>query len=260
MRLPLIALVVVLALVAGAAARGDEPSDLKAMRVLKTDLDAALYYETQALASAKSRDSAKAHEQLVNARGALNDMEDAVRELTPSTFYASQFLLLNHTPEPWLRLEDQYANVLAYDADARFQVGSTLVTTLEKANALKHEMLDFVTAAIHSRCLELINLRGPIEVNGVPQGHSQLTVSVTCDDPIEQLDLAIENVRWTSVDAGKNATKTADGGKVLEVDAHGAKTVTVSAQTTPDAAAGDRIEGDIVEIKGDSGPPIDETM
>lgn len=261
MRIAILAALLLLAVAGSAPAQNrEEPSDVSAMKVVKVDVQAALTYEKMALASAKKGNSAKAHEQLVNARGALNDMVDALKELVPDDWWATEYLKVNHKEDPWTQVDRKWYTASNADYDAEYQVGSQLVHTLEEADAAKEEMLAVVTQAIHDRCLELINLRGPIEVNGVPQGHSQLTVTVSCDDPIDELDLGIANAVWTQADAGSASTTTADGGEVLVVDAHGAKSVSVTAEANPDAASGQQLEGDIVEIAGDSGPPIDETM
>jgi hypothetical protein len=260
-RIVILAALFSLMVAAGAPAQiREEPSDVSDMKVVKVDVQAALTYENMALASAKKGNSAKAREQLVNARGALNDMEDAMKELVPDEWWAWEYLKVNHKDDPWTKVSGKWFAATRDDFDAEYEVGSKLVKTLEEANAAKEAMLAIVTQEIHDRCLQLINLRGPIEVNGVPQGHSQLTVTLSCDDPIDVVDLGIQNVVWAQVDAGSATTTTADGGKVLEVDAHGAKSVTVTAETNPDAASGEKIEGDVVDIAGDSGPPIDEVM
>jgi len=94
-RIAILVLVVAasLALATGVRAQdaGGEPSDLTAMKTAKVDLQAALSYERMTLASAKDRDSAKAHNQLVNARGALNDGEDAIKQLTPPLGWTMEF-------------------------------------------------------------------------------------------------------------------------------------------------------------------------
>lgn len=261
MRIAILAALLSLVVVGSAPAQNrGEPSDVSAMKVVKVDVQAALTYESMALASAKKGNSAKAHQQLVNARGALSDMGDALKELVPDQWWAYEYLKANHKDDPWTQVDREWYTASSADYDAEIRVGSQLVDTLEKANAAKEAMLAVVTQAIHDRCLELVNLRGPIEVNGVPQGRSQLTVSVSCDDPIDELDLGILNAVWTQADAGSASTAMADGGKVLEVDAHGAKSVSVTAEANPDAAPGQQLEGDIVPIAGDSAPPIDETM
>lgn len=247
---------------AGALAgdQSSEPGDLQAMKVAKVDLEAALSYEKMALASARKRNSAKAHHQLVNARGALNDMRDAVEELAPPEWWDHEYAVLHHKEEPWLKFGRNLGELEKLDLEARGEVGGDLVELLEAANERKREMLDFVTEAIKSRCVELVNLRGPITVNGVPQGHSELTVSISCHEGIDELDLSIHNLIWTEADAGADKAKVLEGGKVLEVDAHGAESVTVTAEANPDPASGQTLAGDIIPIAGDSAPPIDETM
>ena len=40
-------------------------------------------------------------------------------------------------------------------------------------------------------CSELINLQGPITVNGVPQGGSRLSVDVACSRPVGKLIIVL---------------------------------------------------------------------
>lgn len=254
-----------LALLAGApgahAEGGDgRPSDLTAMKTAKVDLRAALTYERMALASAKSRDAAKAHRELINSRGALNDGAEAIEQLTPPFQWSVDFRAINHRTEPWTQFADDWRNLLNMDFAAHQLAGPGLVRILSAAVSDKTAMLGFITRAIRDKCLELENLRGPIEVDGVPQGPSELTVTVSCDDGIDELELGTDGVVWTQADAGPDAVTMGAGGQVLEVDGKGAKSVTVTAEGNPDSAAGDQLVGDIVPIAGDSAPPFDEVL
>lgn len=117
----------------------DQPSDVSAMKVAKIDLQAALNYENMALASAK------AHHQLINAHGALYDMDDAVKEPTPDESWANEYEQVTHKREPRTHFGGHWLGLLYADSSAEDKTESDLVASLEASNATKNEMLAFVT-------------------------------------------------------------------------------------------------------------------
>jgi hypothetical protein len=118
----------------------------------------------------------------------------------------------------------------------------------------KEQIRDAVTAQLKdTNCAELVNLHGPIVVNGVPQGQPQLTVEVSCKEPEKSIyvDIPLDIITGIDPDNGDTA-KILPGGKVGEIDLHGAKTGGAVIETNPAPAAGTPITDEVVPIAGDS--------
>jgi hypothetical protein len=138
--------------------------------------------------------------------------------------------------------------------------GSPFQKHLELALADKREVLASVVQAYDDNCTELLDLRGPIEVNGVAQGHSLLRFAVSCKEPIKEVDLGLDGEKWTQVETSSGTAKVGAGGDMLEIDLNDVKYVSGTAEGKPDFQSGDKVEGEIVPVAGDSAPPVDETM
>jgi hypothetical protein len=113
----------------------------------------------------------------------------------------------------------------------RPEVRQKLLTAAEK----KNDLIDLVTSELeHSMCSEVIDLRGPITVNGVPQGPSTLTIDTSCTKPVDSVYVDIPQAVIEQFSAGGTATATVeDGGELLKVGVHGAKSGEVGVQTSP---------------------------
>jgi hypothetical protein len=124
----------------------------------------------------------------------------------------------------------------------------------------KNDLFDLVTNELeHAPCTEVVDLRGPITASGVPQGHSTVTVDVSSTKPEKSIYVDIPAVVITGADTGGNGTeKIEKGGKVFEVDLHGGTSGEVTIQSSPDPAAGEKI--DVVVITGDSADYFPEVM
>ncbi len=100
-------------------------------------------------------------------------------------------------------------------------------------------------------CSEVIDLRGPITVNGVPQGPSTLTIDTSCTKPVDSVYVDIPQAVIEQFSAGGTATATVeDGGELLKVGMHGAKSGEVSIQTSPDLVPGEALNEEVVPIHG----------
>ena len=261
MRTGAVAFLLLMAIAASARA-GSGPTDAErtALKVAQTDLRAALDWEDDALSLAEHFRSNEAHGAIRHALGALDEMGGAARELTPPGFWVMDWRAAHGGVEAWSRFAAELRSAVTLDRDALKEFSGDIIAKVEDANKIKRNMLDLVTNTLRDPCTEVIDVRGPITVNGVPQGHSQLTVSVSCQKRIKEIDLGVPGSVWTSSDAGRDPTKTAAGGAVLEVDVHGAKSASVTATANPDVRVGEVLAGDIIPIAGDSHPPIDEVM
>jgi hypothetical protein len=87
-----------------------------------------------------------------------------------------------------------------------------------------------------------------------------LRFAVSCSKPMKEVDLGLDGEKWSHVETSPGKAKIGDGGDVLEIDLSNVKYVSGTAEGNPDFASGDKIEGEIIPIAGDSAPPIDETM
>jgi hypothetical protein len=234
----------------------DERSD--ALKVTKVDLAAALLYEKQALALDKQGNEHAAHEELIHGYGAVWDALKALRLFEPDAWEARQYRKLHHTDDPWHVVDTELRDAINDDHGAleyRAFAGNVVLAYAHKLKAFAA-----VDAAFADPCTEVTNLRGPITVNGVPQGASQLTVIISCQEPMKEIDLDLHGQAWTDVQVSKGVARVLEGGEVLAIDLSGVTYVSVTAEGKPDFVDGDKIEGDIIPIHGDSHPPIDEVM
>lgn len=230
------------------------------MHVVQVDLVAAIAYEQQALASYEAGHEQAAHQQLIESARALSAMSGAFGVLVPEPWAEGEFVRLLHAENPWHRLEREWSDVRYQESGllARTSTGAIFVANLKRQIAAKQRMLAFVEAASKDHCTEAINLRGPITVNGVPQGHSELTVAVSCSEPIKEIVLGLDGVTFSKAESSQGTVKVS--GDALEVDLNNVTYVSVTAEGNPDFASGDKLDGEIVPIAGDSAPPMDETM
>jgi hypothetical protein len=256
-RAAIFAVVVALALAGAAAGRvQDERTD--AVKVMKVDLAAAITYEEQALESEKNGDEHASHEQLIKGYGALLDAHKALSVLEPDAWEARQYRKLHHVDDPWHRLQDEFQTAI-WDDHGALEFRAVDVN-IGLALAEKKKMLAFINGASADQCTEVLALRGAMTVNGVAQGHSELRFALSCSEPMKEVDLGLDGEKWSDVEASPGAVKIRVNGEVLEIDLGNVKYVSGTAEATPDFTSGDKIEGEIVPIAGDSAPPVDETM
>jgi hypothetical protein len=266
MRAVLLALVLPAWLALAVSASADQvnhavpPPALNTMKVARTNLETALNYEHRALIAAKDGEHERAHHDLSESRNALADARGAIGELMPPPAEAAAFDQANHRTEPWTHYDEDIVGIINIDKRAHERKGAELVAEIQKSIGEKKALLRDLTSAIHNACAELVNLQGPFKVNGVPQGTSQLTVSISCEDEIDLVDLWSAGSAWTNAQAGPDAVSTSAGGHMLQVNASGATTVTVTAEGNPEFPPMEVLWGDIVPIAGDSAPPVDEIM
>lgn len=252
------ALFVLLALTAAAAPARVQDSRAKIIKAAKTDLAAALVDEQHALAEYQAGDENKARNDIARSHSALQYLARAVNLLLPDPWEAHAYMRVHGTEEPWHHLADQVHEVFL-DDHAILDGRGSFLPNVKRAIAEKKEMLAFVDGASRDRCTVATNLE-QLSVNGVPQGPSTLGVAVSCSEPMEEVDLDLKGITWTDEGASPGTVRIVDGGDVLEVDLGGAKYMSVTAEGNPDFAPGDKVEGDIIPIHGDSAAPIDETM
>lgn len=238
---------------AGAPRLDPRTQDLK---VAQVDLRAALTYERFALKAAEAGDHATVRKELNAAEKALTSMGSIPYRLTPP---ADLSTLQIGRPDPWPFFSNRFEVAQADDRDA-MQKPTQAVEHIKAAMVLKNQMYDMVTFDLDHPCGELINVEGPIKVNGVPQGQTQVTVEFSCKMKLGDVDIEIPDVTWSSVDAGTDPVTLKAGGKVAEVNAEGSTNVTMTGTTDPDPAAGDSVDTIIVPIKGDSADYFIETM
>ena len=91
-----------------------------------------------------------------------------------------------------------------------------------------------------------------------PQGKASLEVDVSCNRPVDEIDLVLPGLTIDEMQPSKGDTATLHG-VVVKLLGNGTKGAGIVFQTTPDPAAGDMLK-DVVEITGDSYDYFAETM
>jgi hypothetical protein len=246
----------VLLAAASAAPAGvrDTPREA-ALKVVVANTKAAISYEKVALNYARAGNRAGMAAELQSARHALSPEIQAVQILTPPAALVSSE---PRKTDPWARLWEWRTEAWGDDSVAEDQPKHA-IGLIDSALELKEKMLQLTTGEVKKPdCAVVTDLRGPIVVNGVPQGHSTLTVDVDCQKPIEFVLVMIPGDDMTQV--GGSAPAKIDGnGAVAELDVNDLlKNVTFTMETTPDPSAGSPV--DVVEIAGDSSEYFQETM
>jgi hypothetical protein len=259
---PAVALASVLVLVLAAAAPAKVNDDVRttALHTVRTGVEDALALEGNALKQWNAGNKEQAKKELENAEKILDGALPAADALTPPVD------LSHYVPDnSWERLGRNMRDIIYWDKRA-MEKGANVHYDLLLAAAKKRDVYTLVNNEItHPVCLELINLRGPITVNGVPQGSSQLSVDVSCTRPVQKIVLMTPNELIAKLEADNAAQKAfLRAPSVVEIDLNGAKSGGVTIQTSPDAAAPNPVD-DVVQIKGDSKSPstvevFDEVM
>ena len=227
---------------------------------MRTGVEDALALEGNALKQWNAGNKEQAAKELENAEKILDGALPAADSLTPPLD------LSHYVPDnSWERLGRNMRDIIYWDKKA-MEKGANVHYDLVLAATKKHAVYTLVNNEItHPVCLEAINLQGPVTVNGVPQGSSQLSVDVSCTRPVQKIVILtpVEAIKQVTTDGGAKVAvlKTAH---VLEVDLNGAKSGGATMQTTPDATPNAPLD-DVVEIKGDSRNPstvevFDEVM
>jgi hypothetical protein len=204
----------------------------------------------------RAGNKAQAAKELENAEKLLDGALPAADALTPPLD------LTHYVPDnSWERLGRNMRDIIYWDKRA-LEKGANFHYDIVLAAIKKHAVYTLVNNEItHPVCLEAINLEGPITVNGVPQGSSQLSVDVSCTSPEQKviIDLPKNTVVQMAPDGNAKAA-ILKAGNIVEVDLNGAKSGGVTMQTSPDAAAPNPVDSDIVPIAGDSVEYFDEIM
>jgi hypothetical protein len=247
-----LAIVVTLATATSSFAQSsDQPhSEQQALKILKTDLGDALKLERDALQLSNAGEDADARSELENARGLIVAAEPAAEWMS-----APPVLALRGRDDPWESFEDDIYDIDNLDKLASHEKGSRLRSALEAANLKKLAAYALVSNELaHPDCAEIINRQGPLVVDNVPQGPTTVTVDFACKQRIDEFFIALPTISAMQALASPPAQSATieDGGELIKVDVDGAKSGGVTFETTPDAAAGDKVDGEVVPIAGDS--------
>ena len=213
---PAVALASVLVLVLAAAAPAKVNDDVRttALTTVKTNVDDAIKLEANAYKQWKAGNKAQARKEIENAVTLLDGALPAADALTPPVD------LTKYVPDnSWERLGRNMRDVIYWDKRAVEKNGA-FDYDIVKAALTKHAIYALVNNELtHPVCLEAINLQGPITVNGVPQGHSQLSVDVSCTRPVQKIVLLTPNELIQKLEADGAAMKASlIGPHLIEVE------------------------------------------
>jgi len=122
-------------------------------------------------------------------------------------------------------------------------------------------MLALVTDALgEPACTELINLQGPVKVDGVAQGPSELTVAFHCREKMRDYIVDVPDEAITKVMPAPGESYTMEGSHTLVIKPKTATSGSVTMETNPDPSDGQPVQSLVVPIAGDSVQYYDEVM
>jgi hypothetical protein len=233
-----------------APAKSDYGPRTTALREVRLGVSYAMTLEANAIKLSKAGKEGESIDEVKNALHLLKQVLPAAKTLTPPGIMKPWI-----PPSSWEKLISRLTYVIGADEDslrATTPLGGRY--PLYHANEVKDEIYKLLDAEIRRpMCTELINLRGPITVNGVPQGPSQLSVDVSCKQPEQKVIVVVPTSTVVQAVPDGGATAVAvKAASVVEVDLNGAKSGGVTIETKPDAAAGAPVDSDVIPIAGDS--------
>jgi hypothetical protein len=148
-------------------------------------------------------------------------------------------------------------SAITWDKRALEQSGGAFATYVGIALKKKEAVYSLVHAEItHPMCSELINLQGPITVNGVPQGGSQLSVDVACSRPVSKLIVVLPTVTITKmIMDGQAVSGILSQADVMQIKMNAGRSGGVTVQTIQPMTGAQKVETEVIPIAGDSHPP-----
>ena len=159
--------------------------------------------ETNAIKQSKAGNEEAATKELKNALHLLNQVLPSAKSLTPPDDFK------HYVPEnSWTNLTRSMKYLITVDESALRSISpGGFRSELYTADNIKKHLFELVDDEIrYPMCSELINLRGPITVNGVPQGSSQLSVDISCTKPVNKMFVVVPSNRVVTVVADGPAT------------------------------------------------------
>jgi hypothetical protein len=244
-----------LALLVGAAAAPARVSDdvrAAALHNVDGNLGDAIKLEQNAVYLVDHGNEAGARSEIKNSEQLLNKALPAVKALnTPP-----ELRTFAPPDTSWERLIENTNSALSWDKRALEQSGGALATLVGIALKKKEAVYSLVHAEItHPMCSELINLQGPITVNGVPMTGSRLSVDVACSRPVGKLIIVLPLVTIDKMYMdGQAVSGILSQDDVMKIKM-GGKSGGVTVDTVKPIPATQEVETEIVPIVGDSHPP-----
>jgi hypothetical protein len=178
----------VLAFAAAAPATVNDDVRAAALHNVDGNLGDAIKLEQNAVYLVDHGNEAGARSEIKNSERLLNKALPAADALTTPP----ELRQFAPPDTSWDRVGENTRSALSWDKRALEQSGGALATYVGIALKKKEAVYSLVHAEItHPMCSELINLQGPITVNGVPQGGSRLSVDVACSRPVGKLIIVL---------------------------------------------------------------------
>ena len=246
-----LASLVVLCVASAAPGKVNADPRATALKTVRLGVSYAITLENNAAKQAKAGNDAEAKKELQNAVHLLDQVALDVKALTPPRDFNSWVL-----PNSWQKLDSTFRGVVGTDERALTSSGGSFLMDLYTANHFKEEIYKLVDNEIrHPMCSELINLQGPVTVNGVPQGNPQLSVDVACNQREKKvivvlpmtaaaiLKLAPDGAAKAAVLLRANAVQV-----VMDGATSGGATMELNGNPPPNAP----VDSMIVPIAGDS--------
>jgi hypothetical protein len=251
---PAVALASMLVLAFAAAAPATVNDDVRAAALHNVDgnLGDAIKLEQNAVYLVDHGNEAGARSEIKNSERLLNKALPAADALTTPP----ELRQFAPPDTSWDRVGENTRSALSWDKRALEQSGGALATYVGIALKKKEAVYSLVHAEIaHPMCSELINLQGPITVNGAPLSGSRLSVDVACSRPVSQLIVVLPLTVVTKIylDGGavSGILSQADVMKIKM----GGKSGGVTVDTVKPITGTQEVESEIVPIAGDSHPP-----
>ena len=255
-----IASLVVLGVASAAPGKVNGDPRATALKTARLGVSYAISLENNAAKQAKAGNEAEAKKELQNALHLLDQVAPEVKSLTPPRDFNSWVL-----PNSWQTLNSRFQGVIGVDERALTSSGGNFLLDLYTANHVKQAIYTQVDNEIrHPMCSELINLQGPVTVNGVPQGNPQLSVDVSCNQPEKKVIVVLPMTAAAILKlAPDGAAKAAIllKANAVQVVMDGAKSGGATMELNGNPAPNAQVDSMVVPIAGDSHPEFfDEVM
>jgi hypothetical protein len=246
-----------LALLVGAASAPARVSDddvrAAALHNVDANLGDAIKLEQNAVYLVDHGNEAGARSEIKNSESLLNKALPAADALTTP----AELRQFAPPDTSWDRVGENTRSAITWDKRALEQSGGALATYVGIALKKKEAVYSLVHAEIkHPMCSELINLQGPITVNGVPQGSSQLSVDVACSRPVTKVIVALPGVTvMKMIPDGQVIDAILSAADVMQLKMNAGRSGGVTVETAKPVTGTQKIETEIIPIAGDSHPP-----
>jgi hypothetical protein len=248
-----VAALLVLVLAAAAPAKVNDDVRAAALHSVNGNVGDAIKLEQNAIYLVDHGNEAGARSEIKNSLRLLNAALPAVNALTTPP----ELRQFAPPDTSWDRLTQNTNSAIEWDKRALDESGGALATYLGIALKKKEAVYSLVHAEIKSpMCSELINVEGPVTVNNVPQGGSQISVDVACSTGVSKLIVVLPAVTVTQmIMDGQAVSGMLSQADAMQIKMNAGRSGGVTVVTAQPVPGNQEVETEIIPIAGDSHPP-----